>query len=162
MYVRYVIKGKIYTYTHTPKVKQPQTNHHAALICQELKPESRPLSQLVLRPSADKPTHRGQPPNSSFASITPNRIIKQQNEKYINYWKKTIKTQSKLQCYLALKREFTLANYLSMMDTPKLRNLLSKCAPEIVNISFSLAMQKRVILISFQYSPSLRFTKKCI
>ncbi len=37
----------------------------------------------------------------------------------------TTKTPDKLQCYLALKREFTLANYLSTINTPKLRKVLT-------------------------------------
>ena len=46
-------------------------------------------------------------------------------EIYITYWKETTKTQNKLKCYLTLKRNFILANYLSTVKDPKLRKALT-------------------------------------
>jgi len=66
-----------------------------------------------------------QPQDSNANSSRPNQIIKKQKEKYIEYWKETTKTQSKLQCYLTLKREFTLANYPSTIQCPKLRKMFT-------------------------------------
>ena len=48
-----------------------------------------------------------------------------QQENYITYWKNTTKTQSKLECYLALNREYTVAEYLSTVTDPKLRKTLT-------------------------------------
>lgn len=48
-----------------------------------------------------------------------------QKEKYITYRKEAIKTQNKLQCYLALKREYILANYLSTIQSPSVRKVFT-------------------------------------
>ncbi len=115
-------KRSLKFYNHLKSVN-PQTYHHKALTYQELKPEKSPLSQLVLRLSAV--TSPQQPQDSNANSSRPNHIINKQKEKYIEYWKETTKTQSKLQSYLTLKREYTLANYLSTIKCPKLRKMLT-------------------------------------
>lgn len=103
-------KRSIKFYNHL-KSSHPQTYHHKALSC----PEKSPLGRLVLRLSADQNTN----------PIRPNQMINHQKEKYITYWKETTKTQSKLQCYLALKREYTLANYLSTIQSASVRKVLA-------------------------------------
>ncbi len=115
-------KRSLKFYNHLKSVNS-QTYHHKALTYQELKPEKSPLSQLVLRLSAV--TSPQQPQDSNTNSNRPNQIINKQKEKYIEYWKETTKTQSKSQCYLTLKREFTLANYLRTIKCPKLRKIMT-------------------------------------
>ncbi len=55
----------------------------------------------------------------------PNQIIKTQKEKYLKHWRDATALQSKLECYLALNREYELAGYLSTVSDPKLRKVLS-------------------------------------
>uniref|UniRef100_A0A671U6T8 ribonuclease H n=1 Tax=Sparus aurata TaxID=8175 RepID=A0A671U6T8_SPAAU len=117
-------KRAIKFYNHL-KSSDPHTYHHKALTCQELKPEKSPLSQLVLRFCPDNPTRPGQPRDHNTKPIRPNQIINQQKEIYIAYWKETTKRQSKLKCYLTLKRNFTLANDLSTVTDAKLRKALT-------------------------------------
>ncbi len=58
-------------------------------------------------------------------SARPNQIIKTQKEKYLKHWRDATALQSKLECYLALNREYELAGYLSTVRDPKLRKVLS-------------------------------------
>ncbi len=39
-------------------------------------------------------------------------IMNEEKETYIQHWKKQTKDQSRLQCYLKLNREYSLADYL--------------------------------------------------
>ena len=93
--------------------------HHLALKSQEQKIERSALHQLVLRLTDTNPPL---PQNI----IQPKETIAKQKEKYITYWQNTTKTQSKLECYLALKREYILAEYLTTITEPKLRKTLTK------------------------------------
>ena len=61
--------------------------------------------------------------NFIVRKIGPNQIINTEKEEYITYWKEVTKTQ--LQCYLALKHEYTTATYLSTVKDPKLRKTLT-------------------------------------
>ena len=85
-----------------------------------------PLSQLVLTlkiPSANN----NQPQDSDIIpqQIRTKQIINQQKQKYENYWLETTKTQSKLNCYLALNRQYTVAEYLSTVTDNKVRKTLT-------------------------------------
>jgi hypothetical protein len=39
--------------------------------------------------------------------------MRKQKDNYLTHWKELTKKQSKLECYLALNREFTVAEYLT-------------------------------------------------
>ena len=92
------IQKRAITFYNHLKISDPQTYHHKALTCQELKPEKSPLSQLVLRLCPENLTWSEQPRDHNTKPIRPNQIIHQQKEIYITYWKETTKTQSKLKC----------------------------------------------------------------
>ena len=79
-----------------------------------------PLSQLVLelRSQAKVESQNRKP-------IRLNQIVRKQKENYLTHWKESTKNQSKLECYLTLKREYTVAEYLSTVTDPKLRRLLT-------------------------------------
>ena len=44
----------------------------------------------------------------------------------MTYWKETTQNQSKMECYLTLNREYTLAEYLSTVKDLKLRKALTR------------------------------------
>ena len=64
-------------------------------------------------------------PHDNPQTIWPNQIIKKQKENYIDYWKDITKSQSKLECYLALNRQYTVADYLTTVVDQKLRKSLT-------------------------------------
>ena len=80
-----------------------------------------PLSQLVqgLHTQTQAQLPDGKP-------IRPNQMIRKQKEIYLAYWKETTKNQSKMECYLSLEREYTLAEYLNTVNDPKLRKALTR------------------------------------
>ena len=43
----------------------------------------------------------------------------------MTYWKEFTEKQSKLECYLALNREYTAAEYLTTVTDPNLRKALT-------------------------------------
>ena len=47
--------------------------------------------------------------------------MKKQKDNYLSHWKESTKKQSKLECYLALNREYTVAEYLTTVIDPKQR-----------------------------------------
>ncbi len=54
--------------------------------------------------------------NKAFNITNPEKIKEMMNEEketYIQHWKKQTKDQSRLQCYLKLNREYSLADYQS-------------------------------------------------
>ena len=63
-------------------------------------PEKSPLSRLVL----------GLCPTHNNHHHGPNQIIRKQKDKYLA---PSTKNQSKLQCYVSLNREYTVAEYLT-------------------------------------------------
>ena len=105
------------------KMSNPNSLHHIALQCQEQNIARSPLSQLVLRLSDLTLSHitEAQDNVTVARTIRPNQITNNEKENYITYWKEITKTQSKLQCYLALKHEYIIATYLSTLKDPKLR-----------------------------------------
>ncbi len=58
--------------------------------------------------------------------IRPNQMIKAQKENDLTYWKETTEKQSKLECYLALNRDYTTAKYLSTVEDCKLRRQMTR------------------------------------
>lgn len=87
-----------------------------------MKPDKSPLIQLVQRLCSPNPTE----PQDSSHLINPKQIAKQQKEKYIDYWKEVTLKQNKLECYLNLKRQYTMAEYLITVSEPKVRKTLTK------------------------------------
>ena len=82
--------------------------------------ERSPLSKLDLRLTSSNSTRPQDRP-----TIWTNQIIAKEKENYINYWTSTTKTHSKHQCYLALNRQYRLAEYLTTVTDGKLRKTLS-------------------------------------
>ena len=55
-----------------------------------------------------------------------NQIIAQCKDTYLEHWKEETKGQSRLECYLTLKRDYKLAEYLSTVRDRKQRQMLTK------------------------------------
>ena len=55
-----------------------------------------------------------------------NQTVNKERENYLTYWTETTKRQNKLQCYVALNREYTVANYLSTVSDAKQRETLPR------------------------------------
>ncbi len=53
-------------------------------------------------------------------------IMNEEKETYIQLWKEQAKDQSRLQCYLKLNREYSLADYLVSFRNITHRHLLTK------------------------------------
>ena len=87
--------------------------------------EKSPLSQLVLA-LCSVPISALPQDQSENKPIRVNQIIKHQKQTYITNWNAQTKTQSKMQCYLALKREYRLADYLTRVTDTKHRTTLTK------------------------------------
>ena len=81
--------------------------------------EKSPLSKLVLGLCSQTQTHPTEPQDNS--TIRPNQIMRKQKDNYLTHWKELTKKQSKLECYLALNREYTAAEYLTTVTDPKQR-----------------------------------------
>ena len=113
------IQKRIIKFYQHLKNSDPHTYHHKAFQCHG---ENSPLNQLVLRLCSENNTSVSQ---DRPQTIWPNQIITKQKENYISHWKDITKTQSKLECYLALNREYTLADYLTMINDQKLRKSLT-------------------------------------
>ena len=56
---------------------------------------------------------------------TQRQIMRKQKDNYLTHWKELTKKQSKLECYLALKKEYTVAEYLTTVTDQKLRKSLT-------------------------------------
>src|SRR4029434_7523244 len=63
--------------------------------------------------------------DSVARKIRPNQITNTEKENDITYWKEATKTQSKLQCHLALKRKCSTATYLNTVKDTQLRKTLT-------------------------------------
>ena len=114
-----VKKRALKFYNHL-KESNPDTLHNIALNHRE-KLQGCPLSKLVQELYTQ--TQAQQPDGKP---IRPNLIIRKQKENYMTYWKETTQNQSKMECYLTLKREYTFAEYLSTVNDPKLRKTLTR------------------------------------
>ena len=85
--------------------------------------EKSPLSKLVLGLCSQTQTYPTEPQISN--TIRPNQIMRKQKDNYLTHWKELTQKQSKLECYLALNREYTLAEYLTTVTDPNLRKALT-------------------------------------
>ena len=97
---------------------------------QELSPEKYPLSQLVLKLSrltlTPTNTNQLQISTASQLPIRVNQIIKHIKNSYLDHWDKETQSQNKLNCYRALNREYTEAEYLFSVRDTKQRRILTK------------------------------------
>jgi hypothetical protein len=57
-------------------------------------------------------------------TIRPTQIMRKQKDHYMTHWKE-LKKQSILECYLALNREYTVAEHLTTKTDPNLRKALT-------------------------------------
>ena len=86
-----------------------------------------PLTQLVLRLCQQTGSPSAQPQDQSEnIPIRLNQIIKHQKQTYLTHWNTKAHTQSKMQCYLALNRQYTVAPYLTTVTDVRHRVLLTK------------------------------------
>ena len=85
------------------------------------------LSQLVLTlcsqtgSNCDLPQDQSEP-----TTIRVNQIITKHTKNDLTYWNTKSQTQSQMQCYLALKRQYTVAAYLTTVTDVKHRKMLTK------------------------------------
>ena len=112
------------------KSSDPHSHHYKALQYQELSKETCPLTQLVLS-SPEPHTHTNtlltpQDQNRTAPEIRINQIGKTIEQNYITHWKTQTKIQSKMQFYLALNRNDTLASFFTLITDKNLRTKLTK------------------------------------
>ena len=119
-----VIKTAIKFLKHL-KYSDPLSYHYQAPQCQELSKENSSLIQMVLGLSSQTCTT---PPlqDQNIQSIRINQITTLSKPNYIAYWETQAQAQSKMQCYLALNRQYTMANYLTMVTDQNIRKTLTK------------------------------------
>ena len=113
------------------KTSDPNTYCYKALKSQEMSAKASPLFQLVLRLTHNNSTTNttnSQPQDLATLSqsIRPNQIINSEKQNYLSYWNETTKRQNKLQCYLALNREYTVADYLSTVTDTRQRKTMTR------------------------------------
>ncbi len=111
------------------KMSDPNSYHFKALKNHEVNLEKSPLIQMFLKlQTQTKMTNNIQHQDTEILihKIRPNQIIKTQKENYLTYWKETTEKQSKLECYLALNRDYTTAEYLSTVKDCKLRRQMTR------------------------------------
>ena len=78
-----------------------------ALKTQELNPGNSPLSQLMVKLTNEAPISTGSKQHNRTK-----QIMNHSKDQYLEHWKSQTKTQSRLNCYLTLNREYKLAEYL--------------------------------------------------
>src|SRR4029434_442695 len=74
----------------------------------------------------EKDIERARERERNAPEIRINQIGKTIKQNYISHWKTQTKTQSKMQFYLALNRNYTLAPYLTLVTDKNLRTTLTK------------------------------------
>ena len=92
----------------TSKASDPHSFHHKALQSQEM--NRTPLTQLVLRhcPQTGSPSALPQDQSENI-SIRLNQIVTHQKQTNLTHWNTKTHKQSKMQCYLALNQQYTVA-----------------------------------------------------
>lgn len=111
------------------KLSDPHSLCHKALQNQELSKITTPhTNQVHCYPFPLTPPHStGLQDQIQITQHTPlNQIFLYLKNNYYQYWQLKTKTQSKMQCYLSLNREYALANYLTQIKDPILRKILTK------------------------------------
>ncbi len=105
------------------KLSDPQSYHYKALQHQEMSKESKPFLQLIQSFSPDASLTSTDALNHN---IRTNQITAQTKQSYITHWQTQTQQQSKMQCYLSLKREYSMAEYLFTVSDKKLRSTLTR------------------------------------
>ncbi len=105
------------------KLSDPQSYHYKALQYQEMSKESKPFLQLIQSFSPDASLTSTDALNHN---IRTNQITEQIKQSYITHWQTQTQQQSKMQCYLSLKREYSMAEYLFTVSDKKLRSTLTR------------------------------------
>ncbi len=80
-----------------------------ALQYQEMSKESKPFLHLIQSFSPDASLTST---DALTHNIRTNQITAQIKQSYITHWQTQTQQQSKMQCYLSLKREYSMAEYL--------------------------------------------------
>ena len=124
------------------KQSDPHSFQHKALQSQEM--NRSPLTQLVLRlcPQAGSPSAQPQDQSENI-SIRLNQIIKHQKQTYLTHWNTKTHTQSKMQCYLALNRQYSVAPYLTTVTDVRHRVLLTKYRLSAHSLAIETGRHKR-------------------
>ncbi len=105
------------------KLSNPQSYHYKALQYQEMSKENKPFLQLIQSFSPDASLTSTDALNHN---IRTNQITAQIKQSYITHWQTQTQQQSKMQCYLSLKREYSMAEYLFTVSDKKLRSTLTR------------------------------------
>ncbi|MGH0192630.1 UNVERIFIED_CONTAM: hypothetical protein FKN15_020198 [Acipenser sinensis] len=113
------------------KKSESDSLQYEAMKTQELSPEKSPLNQLALKLTALNPTNNTKTNQFQVSTayqppIRVNQIIKLTKNCYLKHWDTETKSQNKLDCYQALKRDYTLAEYRSTVRDTKQRQILTK------------------------------------
>ena len=124
------------------KQSDPHSFQHKALQSQEM--NRSPLTQLVLRlcPQAGSPSAQPQDQSENI-SIRLNQIIKHQKQTYLTHWNTKTHTQSKMQCYLALNRQYSVAPYLTTVTDVRHRVMLTKYRLSAHSLAIETGRHKR-------------------
>ncbi len=85
--------------------------------------ESKPFLQLIQSFGPDASLKSTDALNHN---IRTNQITAQIKQSYITHWQTQTQQQSKMQCYLSLKREYSMAEYLFTVSDKKLRSTLTR------------------------------------
>ena len=93
------------------KGSDSQTFHNKPITYREMNLEKSPLSKLVLGLCLQTQTHPTEPQDSNTFSNC--FLSNHEKTNYVTNWKVLTKNLSKLECYLALNREYTVAEYLT-------------------------------------------------
>ncbi len=105
------------------KLSDPQSYHYKALQYQEMSKESKPFLHLIQSFSPDASLTST---DALTHNIRTNQITAQIKQSYITHWQTQTQQQSKMQCYLSLKREYSMAEYLYTVSDKKLRSTLTR------------------------------------
>ncbi len=98
------------------KLSDPQSYHYKALQYQEMSKESKPFLHLIQSFSPDASLTST---DALTHNIRTNQITAQIKQSYITHWQTQTQQQSKMQCYLSLKREYSMAEYLYTVSDKK-------------------------------------------
>ena len=120
-------KRSLKFWTHL-KFSAENTIKFQAFKTQEVSPDNNPLSQLVLKLTNPSNTLTHQPQTNTAVSnqIKVKQIMNQCKNTYLEHWDNQTKSQSKLECYLRLNRNYELAEYLYTVRDTKQRQILTK------------------------------------
>ncbi len=88
-----------------------------------MRKESKPFLQLIQSFSPDASLTSTDALNYN---IRTNQITTQIKQSYITHWQTQTQQQSKMQCYLSLKREYSMAEYQFTVSDKKLGSTLTR------------------------------------